>query len=341
MRYAREEGSAYLADKALAGMRLAASQSVHLRAGETGVRIPLTNDFEGTGAEGYILVTTSRPGVIVRIDQDGTDPDVEPGGHLMDVSADILSQYQDGTVFPCYVVGQWQNHTRGSALGYQHLMVTSAANRSFAANIIELPTDYSLNPPLEVDNTAVAQMVWGVDDYKNLGNIADGKIFQFWFYGVDVATITQAYLSFYSYPFDDEHTDTESDDGTSGTVNDNQMAKNQPILPAFDYDFASQLVESRWTLVTVHKKDFTARNHASGWGPRWDRMTLGRIHIAYSVNKDVSCKMGSVYFGDPCWMRVDIATLIPYTAVNTKPVVLSLDAPPGTDADVDILVGLI
>jgi hypothetical protein len=208
-----------------------------------------------------------------------------------------------------------------------HLRAAQVDDYFFDEQVIETDT--------LTDSTSVAHYVFGDDEdgsHVDLGNENDGKIFQFYCKPIGLLP-TNAWVQFHSFPYE---SDLHDDEVTPLGADDTTYVQNNPSSEFYRVDFLAQLTVDEWNLVTLYKEDFTATGD-----PLWSRMTICRFHFFYSGNvTSRKARFSSIYFGDPLDSHINSAGIITRKMVDTKPVVLSLDAPPSTDADVKGIVVL-
>ena len=294
------------------------------------IPVPITADVGSASTDSWALLSASRPGVRARLAQQNTTSTCRSSGYLWRTTDTLLSQIQDGTVVPAWSKDSWIDHPAGSAALWLHLSASQVDDSYFDDKVIESDT--------RADSTSVAHYVFGdgSDDYPtvDLGNENDGKVFQFYCKAIDsLPTADNAHLKFHSHPYE---SDVHDSDTTPTGTDDVVLVRNNPSLTGslFSAEFSSQLTVDKWCLVTLFKEDFTKAG-----GALWSRISAGKFQMVHvGGNTSEKARFSSLYFGDPADAPMKSVTHISRKVVDDTPLVLSLDAPPSTDADVKGIV---
>jgi hypothetical protein len=345
VRKARAENASRLIDVKQSNIHAFSPISVHLEAGQKAVPIPIENKFPGTGLNSWVLVAASAPGVVARLAQQNTSETCRDSGYLcrpQDGVFDVADQ--DGTVFPCFQTGKWQNNSGTPTGTYDAINAALVADPqgNFAQNVIRFtsvaddPTDYH----------GVARYYWGRDDSVDLGNPSDGKIFAFWVMCEDATLAapdgSSSGIYIRSYPYTGIITDAEAEAGILGTPTDEIIAREGFTPGLHEYSgqnyFDRIQTANRWHLIVLDKSEFTTTFNGI-----WDRITtleISHVHADNNGNAGYNSWLSSVYFGDPPWSKIDAVGLFPWRADQNQPAVLSLDAPYDKDVQVEAMVTL-
>jgi hypothetical protein len=341
-----EQNAVRLMDFALNACEGVTPIDVHLRQGDRAIAVPCCVQAKTGVDRAFAILATDVPGVRARLAYNNTDPNVRSNGYLVRANSDITSQVQDGTVTPAYTAGQFVNHEDGSGALYDaQRAIAITDDYQWPAGVVSTRSKTGGGP------TGVINYVFGPGDPQNLGNPNDGKIFSFYCRNDDEADGDNGHVSleFASSPWWSDATDAYSDvrvaagDGdTDDFAAATSMVVDQIAGGHWGANFEPQLLTDKWSFVQLAKRDFTSYQDAGPDGAqqdaRWDKIVQVRWNYYWYTTGAYTARVSSLYFGDPPDSEVNSIALIERPWEDDKPIVLSLDAPTASHANVKGLV---